>query len=685
MNYEKAVALAKAGREEGFRFLYEATYRSKYYLALQYMKNEEVAKDVLQDAYIRAFSKLDQLKEPDAFAGWLGRIVANTAKNKLIKNEPVLFSDVAVDEDMEGFEYRIEDEEIENQPEPAYTKQELRELVRELIDSLSEEQRMCILLFYIEGASIREIASTLGCSENTVKSRLNYGRKNLKVKAEELKKKGYKLYGMAPLPLLLYLLRAQEAGLSESSAFTEAGKNIAEAVFQDSALQKGAPSSGVRYAAENGVKTAAKTVAKSGFLHTVAGKTVAVIACICIAGGAVYGISNALQKPVEPEITVQQEEAAPAQTPEATATPAVKELAEADYPELLAGQLTREELEFVLAYGPEEIPEQGFGLTDYTFILNTLCQGSDLESGIIKNYGANEQWESQYSAEDINRLFSVFTDYRFEEGMEHAEMIRISGDAVIFFPATLSYTAEAGVTKTEYTDGKIHIYYTYEHNSYENGISTSYKKAVLEQGEDGTYRIVRIEEIFAGTGQEGEGGTPAAGEQPESGAVDGNAGNNGAMDPTADSAAVKEFYTDVLDGPESGSSYYFICDMNGDGIQELLVSTEVAEGPFLYNKFHVYTCEKEGESYALKPVSGEITALGLCIAGDGNGLFTQELSRGTGEMRIYRITIQDGTLVKGSAEQSFTMGDADNQAFIAANPSVEWMELSDRSAFTIFG
>jgi len=663
MDYQEPIALAQAGKEEGFRFLYEATYRSKYYLALQYMKNEEAAKDVLQDAYIRAFSKLDQLKQPEAFPGWLGRIVANTAKNRLVKNEPMLFSDVSANDDSEGVEYRIEDEKIENQPELAYTKQELRELVHELIGSLSEEQRMCILLFYIEGASIREIASTLGCSENTVKSRLNYGRKNLKAKAEELKKKGYKLYGVAPLPLLLYLLRAQEAGMSETGTFTEVGKEIAKSVFRDSAAQR-ASSSSMQYAAENSVKAAAK----SGFLHTAAGKAVAVIACVCIAGGAIYGVSKALSKPSESEITVQQqEEAMPVPTPEVTAAPTVRELVEADYPELIAGQLTKEELEFVFAYGPEEIPEQGFGLTDYTFILNSLCQGSDLESGIIENYGVNEQWESQYSAGDVNRLFSVFTDYRFEEGAEHAEIISVSGDTVIFFPATLSYTATADITSTEYTDGEIVIYYTYQHNSYENGLSTLSKKAVLLPDKDGAYRIVRIETISTEAEQAGE-TLEASG---TTGPVDG--------------AAVKELYTDVLDGPESGSSQYFVCDMNGDGVQELLIGTEVTEGPFIYNKFHVYSCEKHSGSYVLKPISGEATALGLCVAGDGNGLFTQEISRGTGETHIYRITIQDGTLVTGDAEQVVTLGDAEYQAFSAANPLVEWLELSDRSALAALG
>ena len=149
MNYTEAVSLARAGEERGFGFLYQNTYKSKYYLALQYMKNEEAAKDVLQEAYIKAFSKLDALGNPEAFPGWLGTIVANTAKNMLAKNNPMLFSDVAADDENENFEYQIEDENAENQPELFYTRQETQILVHELIDALSEEQRMCILMFHI--------------------------------------------------------------------------------------------------------------------------------------------------------------------------------------------------------------------------------------------------------------------------------------------------------------------------------------------------------------------------------------------------------------------------------------------------------------------------------------------------------------------------------------------------------
>ena len=141
MNYTDAIALAKAGNESGFNYLYESTYKSKYYLALRYMKDEELAKDVLQDAYIKAFAKLDTLENSEAFSSWLGQIVANTAKNMLEKKNPMLFADIAVDDDGESFEYQIEDDNISNQPELAYTKKETHEIVYELMDSLPEEQR----------------------------------------------------------------------------------------------------------------------------------------------------------------------------------------------------------------------------------------------------------------------------------------------------------------------------------------------------------------------------------------------------------------------------------------------------------------------------------------------------------------------------------------------------------------
>ena len=73
---------------------------------------------------------------------------------------------------------QLEDERRDHQPQLAFSQKETNELLRALIDTLSEEQRMCILLYYIEEASIKEIAQTLECSENTVKSDCVMAKKN---------------------------------------------------------------------------------------------------------------------------------------------------------------------------------------------------------------------------------------------------------------------------------------------------------------------------------------------------------------------------------------------------------------------------------------------------------------------------------------------------------------------------
>lgn len=664
MDYREAIDLAKRGKEEGFRFLYEDTYKSKYYLAIKYMKDEQKAQDVLQEAYIKAFSKLDQLEKPEAFPSWLGTIVGNLAKNMLQKKNPLLFSDIAVNDEDEPFEYEIEDKDLEYQPELSYGKQETQQLVHEMINSLSEEQRICILMYEIERIPIKQIAAALDCSENTVKSRLNYGRKNLKKKAEELQKRGYKLYGLSALPLLLYLLKAQESELSANGAFVETGKIIEENVLKNPSVQNIIEDpSGILNAAKKGMNAAAKSTVKSGLIHTAVGKVTAIIASVCILGGAIYGISqivsnsteNGNQVPVEDTIQP---------TPVPTVTPEMRELTDTDYPELIAGALTREEVEFVLAYGPQEIPEQGFEVSDYTMLLNSLCMGSE-QSGIIENYGVNENWESQYSVEDINRLFAVFTDYRFEESAGDDGFIRVDGNTLTFTPATLNYKAAADITETQFSENEIEIYYTYQYTGYETPSYTLYKKAVLEPNEDDVYQIVRIEEIEQKTENMEEGEST---ENPETNEA-----------PANDDMAVKQLYSDVLDGLESGNALYYLYDIDADGIKDLLVGTEVADGPFIYYDFHVYSCAKQGDSYVLNPIKGSATAMGPYIAEDGNGLYSQNISRGTGEIEISRIVIKDNELVTGSVERVMRLGTSEYEDFSKANPSIEWINISDRS------
>ena len=90
--YAEAVASALAGNQEGYDFLYQSTYQKKFFIAKKYLGNDMDAQDVLQDAYVQAFTKLNTLQDYQKFPNWFGMIVANTAKNALQKKKMLFFS-----------------------------------------------------------------------------------------------------------------------------------------------------------------------------------------------------------------------------------------------------------------------------------------------------------------------------------------------------------------------------------------------------------------------------------------------------------------------------------------------------------------------------------------------------------------------------------------------------------------
>ena len=90
--------------------------------------------------------------------------------------------------------------------------------MQDILSALPEEQRLCILMYYYEELSVGEIAEALECSTGTVKSRLNYARKFIKIKVEELEKQGTKLYGIAPIPFIVWMLTLKENAMEVEAA-----------------------------------------------------------------------------------------------------------------------------------------------------------------------------------------------------------------------------------------------------------------------------------------------------------------------------------------------------------------------------------------------------------------------------------------------------------------------------------
>lgn len=188
--------------------LYMQTKNKAYYLALQLLKNPHDVEDVLQDAYITAFTRLNTLDNPEKFQGWLDKIVINRAKDVLKKKKPMAFAEL---QSADGKDYVPQEEEgrIEFLPQENMDYQETKRLVQEIIDELPETQRMAVMLYYYKEMSVGQIAGYFECSTGTIKSRLNYARKAIKNKVEEFEKKGTKLYSIPVLPFLYWMFKSE--------------------------------------------------------------------------------------------------------------------------------------------------------------------------------------------------------------------------------------------------------------------------------------------------------------------------------------------------------------------------------------------------------------------------------------------------------------------------------------------
>lgn len=274
---EELVLLAKAGDQEAISALYEQTYNSVYQSVRAIMKDEDEALDVLQDSYIKGFQSLDKLEDPEKFQPWMKQIAANQARDYLRKKRPVLFSE-RVNEEGEEIDLQHPDDVPENMPDEVIDRQETTRLMNDILSTLSQEQRLAISMFYYEELSIKEIAAALNCSENTVKSRLNYGRKKIEAAVRALEKQGTKLYSLAPLPFFLWLLRmAKGYGITAQAVAGTTAAGVAGA----------AAAAGETAAAASGTTTAGTAVGSS-----VATKVVAGVLAVSLTAGAGVAIAN---------------------------------------------------------------------------------------------------------------------------------------------------------------------------------------------------------------------------------------------------------------------------------------------------------------------------------------------------------------------------------------------------------
>jgi RNA polymerase sigma-70 factor, ECF subfamily len=166
----RLVQAAQLGDRDAQSALYERYHGSALALAYRQLGNWDEAEELVQDVFIHAFGRIEQLRVPEAFGGWLRQIVRRMAINQMTRRRSAV---------------AIENEVLETvctsgeNPLDDVLDTERCEQVRNGLDQLGEVDRKTLEAFYISGQSLIEMAEHFDAPIGTIKRRLHVARKRL--------------------------------------------------------------------------------------------------------------------------------------------------------------------------------------------------------------------------------------------------------------------------------------------------------------------------------------------------------------------------------------------------------------------------------------------------------------------------------------------------------------------------
>ncbi len=312
---KELVSSAKSGNKKSFDKLYELTHNDVWYNCLSLLKDEENAKDIMQETYITAFLKLDTLKDEEKFCGWVTTIAVNLCKKKLKGKVEYQIDDEVLITEAETDELML--------PEEYITKTEKRKVLLQIMeDTLSFNQYQTVLMFYFDEMSISEIAQGLEISEGTVKSRLNSSRAKMKTAIEDYEKKsGDKLHGVVVVPFFTTIFKEEAKSLAVPNITIKLPNGQTLATSATKGIATGAKST-----VSSIVKATATATVKTKVIAVVCGATI--LAGISAVGISILAGCNAEKEPTEPSVisSTVQTSTVPTTVPKTTVPKAVKDL-----------------------------------------------------------------------------------------------------------------------------------------------------------------------------------------------------------------------------------------------------------------------------------------------------------------------------------------------------------------------
>ena len=168
---------AQAGDGRAFAELMRAYHAYVCTIVIGIVKNSHDAEEVVQDTFLSAYRGLKQLEDSAKFKSWLAEIARNRARNWLRKQRGETVSIEEVSEDIL---------QTQDSPDEQLMRQEQRELIRRIMETLPQKDKEIARAFYLEGASYNELTSTHGLSDKAISFRLSRARRQLSKRLQYL-------------------------------------------------------------------------------------------------------------------------------------------------------------------------------------------------------------------------------------------------------------------------------------------------------------------------------------------------------------------------------------------------------------------------------------------------------------------------------------------------------------------
>lgn len=312
------------GDQNAVEKIYRCTEGWVRALVCQSLRGADV-EDCMQELYLRAFKNMKQFKgQPAAFRGWFNTVVKSGIIDYVRSQKRTWDHQAEKTDDTEDEFFDIADESVELNPEARLDKKEAYNIMDVLLNELTEEQRLCIELFYIENKKQKEIAEYLNIPLGTVKSRLFSSKEILNTKIREMEKKqGICLFGMSPIWYFMWLAHGENSDTIMAETLSKISHLLAASGAGAAQVAGKAATKGNTLAAKTassaGAKTAATKAAGLGVKSLATKIAIGIVTLSFVGAGIAYSVgvfSPSQQKSQEAEVSTQETNNKEEDTPE---------------------------------------------------------------------------------------------------------------------------------------------------------------------------------------------------------------------------------------------------------------------------------------------------------------------------------------------------------------------------------